>query len=691
MRKLLALVLALCASPALAQHHIRIPTWPTNPVSCVASNIGGFYLDGTTYKPYVCDGTSWKEVIILAPTDDTVPLGSGTVWANAAIPNCTTGALQYTAATNTFSCGSAGVTGSGTANNLAKWVAPGTALGDSGITDTSTGVVPAAFTSTAVSLGGFDASAPGSSLVAGVGASGADTAGGALTIRTGPGTGTGAPGTFTLQVAPNSTTGSAQNTLKTLLAAGGQNFALGGTTINAGGSAPATSTVKGYIAAGTDIAGGGLTLAPGPSTGAGTSADITLQVAPNSGTGSSANALVAVFGANGRLFQLGGVSLISGGAGHLPSTITGYHAPTGSTNTTGSNLTIGPGRGTGSATPSFLTFNVYPNNSTGTTAATAKAALTFAGNGFTMGGTDANSGGQQPGTSTVRAFDAAGTDQAGGGLTVGTGQGTGSSTAPSLLLQVAPNQATGTGVNPLVTAATFNGTSVTVGNFTTVSGGTAPGASTFGGVNSAGSDVAGGNLVVQSGAGTGLAAGSTITFKTPAVGTTGTTPETQTTRMTMDTVGALMPAAQWLRQAAARSMLAANYTNATASMTNTALSITLLAGRKYVFRMSLFLADSVAGEGVLIDFDGGAATATNFRAHAILHDTTLLLSQQVSALATDIGVATVTGDSLMEVTGSIEVNAGGTFLVRASQNTHATGTLTIYRGSHIAFEDATGS
>lgn len=47
-------------------------------------------------------------------------------------------------------------------------------------------------------------------------------------------------------------------------------------------------------------------------------------------------------------------------------------------------------------------------------------------------------------------------------------------------------------------------------------------------------DVGGGNLTIQSGAGTGIGAISSIVFKTPTLGTTGTTQQVQTTRMTID-------------------------------------------------------------------------------------------------------------------------------------------------------------
>lgn len=131
-------------------------------------------------------------------------------------------------------------------------------------------------------------------------------------------------------------------------------------------------------------------------------------------------------------------------------------------------------------------------------------------------------------------------------------------------------------------------------------------------------------------------------------------------------------------------VLTANVTNATATMANlTGLSVTLAAGRSYLLELVLYCANSTASEGIKADFDGGAATMTAFRAHAIFHDAALLLSSQSSALATDFAAATVTGDSLMVVKMAATVNAGGTFIPRFAEDSTAAGTATAYRGSHL--------
>ena len=146
---------------------------------------------------------------------------------------------------------------------------------------------------------------------------------------------------------------------------------------------------------------------------------------------------------------------------------------------------------------------------------------------------------------------------------------------------------------------------------------------------------------------------------------------------------------QFVQQNAGNKRITANVTNTTTTMSNlTDLSTTLVAGKTYSFRMVLFVSESTAADGIKVDFDGGTATATDFRSHGtIFSSSALVLSTGVSAIATDFTVATLTGDSLVEIYGTITVNGAGTFIPRAAQNGHTTGTLTVYRGGHIFVTD----
>ena len=144
----------------------------------------------------------------------------------------------------------------------------------------------------------------------------------------------------------------------------------------------------------------------------------------------------------------------------------------------------------------------------------------------------------------------------------------------------------------------------------------------------------------------------------------------------------------WYINLAGNLRVATDVPNATATMANiSALTANLLAGRTYSGRLVLFVSDSVAADGVKVDFDGGTATATDFRAHGTIFDTALQLSTQTTAIATDFSVAVITGNSMVEIYFTITVNAAGTFIPRFAQAAHTTGTATAFRGSYMILHD----
>lgn len=141
------------------------------------------------------------------------------------------------------------------------------------------------------------------------------------------------------------------------------------------------------------------------------------------------------------------------------------------------------------------------------------------------------------------------------------------------------------------------------------------------------------------------------------------------------------------RQWAGESYLAADATNATATLASSGLSCTVKAGRKYGFTCMLFVSDSTAAEGVKIDFGGGSAAATNFRAQAVGYDTALQISSQLTSLTAPASAGTFTGAGAVEIEGSFEPSSDGTFRPRFAQNTHVVGTLTLFRGSRLLMWD----
>lgn len=104
----------------------------------------------------------------------------------------------------------------------------------------------------------------------------------------------------------------------------------------------------------------------------------------------------------------------------------------------------------------------------------------------------------------------------------------------------------------------------------------------------------------------------------------------------------------------------------------------------YAFDLTIFAIDSQAAEGLLFDFGGGDCTVGTFRAHGLIHSASALeKSLQTSDRGTDIADASLTGDSVLRVSGYLTVTGAGGFGPRFGQNSHTSGTATVYEGSHM--------
>ena len=137
-----------------------------------------------------------------------------------------------------------------------------------------------------------------------------------------------------------------------------------------------------------------------------------------------------------------------------------------------------------------------------------------------------------------------------------------------------------------------------------------------------------------------------------------------------------------------QAMLAADFTNSTTTFSNTALSVNVIAGRRYAFVVTLLIVDSIAADGVKVDFAGGTATATNFRAVYETYDPPNVAAVGSLAALTDVGFKTViTGETMFDVHGTFEPATSGTFIIRAAQSVHSAGTLTVHRGSWLQVVD----
>lgn len=165
--------------------------------------------------------------------------------------------------------------------------------------------------------------------------------------------------------------------------------------------------------------------------------------------------------------------------------------------------------------------------------------------------------------------------------------------------------------------------------------------------------------------------------------------------------GSLPPALQPVGPANLKvAALAADYTNAATTMSaitggGKALSVPVLSGHRYAFEAVLFCNDSSTAriDGGKFDFDASTATMTNFRSCAddgsgaafganITGYTTTLAGDHASNW--ELAAADV-----IVIRGELEPSADGTFAMRAAQNAHSDGTLTIYRGSSLTVRETT--
>jgi len=133
--------------------------------------------------------------------------------------------------------------------------------------------------------------------------------------------------------------------------------------------------------------------------------------------------------------------------------------------------------------------------------------------------------------------------------------------------------------------------------------------------------------------------------------------------------------------------MTANATNATTTMANlTDLSITLVSGKKYTGRLVIKCNNDQSIEGIKLDFDGGTVSvnAVWFAASAKVTSGTVVVATNITTtLAGDLSFTTITGETVIEVEVSIDVNAGGTFIPRFAEAASTSGTVTVETGSYL--------
>lgn len=147
----------------------------------------------------------------------------------------------------------------------------------------------------------------------------------------------------------------------------------------------------------------------------------------------------------------------------------------------------------------------------------------------------------------------------------------------------------------------------------------------------------------------------------------------------------------WLQHAGGDSRNSSDVTNNSATMANvTGMSATVAAGRKYSGELALWVSNDQSSEGAKFDFDGGTATWTSFRAAVVGNVSGASLpTSAVSGIASDLVISTFLDTAIQCVLIRFQgvCNAAGTLIPRAAENSHTSGTLTVYLNSSMEVKD----
>lgn len=142
----------------------------------------------------------------------------------------------------------------------------------------------------------------------------------------------------------------------------------------------------------------------------------------------------------------------------------------------------------------------------------------------------------------------------------------------------------------------------------------------------------------------------------------------------------------WVNPSASLARVTANVTNLTTTFSNlTDLSLPVISGSYFTAIYKYKCNNSVAAEGIKFDFNGGNATMTSFWAVGSQQagGTTVAGTLVSTALNGVINWSTITGETLIEITVSGVINAGGTLIPRFAESSTSSGTATLELGSFV--------
>jgi hypothetical protein len=155
------------------------------------------------------------------------------------------------------------------------------------------------------------------------------------------------------------------------------------------------------------------------------------------------------------------------------------------------------------------------------------------------------------------------------------------------------------------------------------------------------------------------------------------------------TTSVLQLSSGWLNYAGQTRVTAdVAFTSTTTLAAITGLSVNVQAGRTYAFEAELYVTDASSG-GVQAAIAGTCtATAIQYTGYTIADDA-IEGKANATALGTAVGSTQTieTTGIIVRITGVITVNAAGTLLVQAAQNTSNATATTVKRGSYFIVQD----
>lgn len=133
-------------------------------------------------------------------------------------------------------------------------------------------------------------------------------------------------------------------------------------------------------------------------------------------------------------------------------------------------------------------------------------------------------------------------------------------------------------------------------------------------------------------------------------------------------------------------------TDSTALVADNQLSVAVIAGRKYGFRLVYYMEGVDVTSGAKMDMGGGSATFTDFLADARVTNLStyaIAAGGQLATSTTAIGFTALGALDMFEIQGAFTVNAGGSFGPRLAQNaeTGASEDVTASINSHLTVWD----